>query len=375
MVLDAPASTISSIIGVKGRLTFRQYIISTTTRLFSGATLKQIRDQTNVRVDIPRKDTLAPNGNGQATAASSGNASPLPPADEDEEPTIPVTITGPKPMVQEAREMLNAIISLKTSKTTQRVRDIPANVFPFVMARRGQFLAAADGGDIQLNRNEAAREISVSGDREAVVRVIEVIKSTVESYKSGLTSLKISLPKRQHRLLSGTAVDEIMTKSGCSVVVSAPEDPSDELTVWGKGEHLPAGLQAVMEKANSQYIHEYPLPGPITLSKQILTFMTRTGYTKTLATAHTGAFVYTPPQAVVDKAQTLNIDIVGEKAAVDSVVKQISELVSKLIGATREITVDWLVHRVVIGKNAKKYAHLYGNTKHVADNSFQESSS
>jgi len=296
---------------------------------------------------------MAPATNGHVNGGSSGTVTPAP-GDDDDEPTIPVTVSGPQAMVQEALDILNGIISSKTSKTTQRVRDIPANVFPFVMARRGTFVAVADGGDIQLTRNEAEREITVSGDREAVIRFIEAIKSTVEAFKTGITSLKISLPKRQHRLLVGKAVDEIMTASNCSVVVSPTDDPSDELTVWGKGEHLPAGLQAVMEKANSQYIHEFPLPGPITLSKQLLTYMTRIGYTKTLATAHPGAFIYTPSQAIIDKAQVLNIDIVGEKPVVDAVVRQVSQLVGKLIGAIKEVNIDWLVHRVITGKHAKK---------------------
>lgn len=318
--------------------------------MFEGATLNQIRDQTNVKVDIPRRDTLAPEITGHS---SSGNVTPIP-LDEDEEPTIPVTITGPQPMVLEAQDILNAIISSKTSKTTQRVRDIPAYVFPFVMARRVAFLAAAEGGDIQLSRNEAERHITVSGDREAVIRVIDLIKGTVEAVKTDVTSLKISLPKRQHRLLSGKANEEILAQSNCSVMVSPADDPSDEITVWGKGEHLPAGLSAVMTQANSQYIHEFPLPGPIALSKQLLTYMTRIGYPKTLATAHPGASVYTPPQAVVDRAQVLNIDIVGEKPIVDAVVRQVSELIGKLIGGTKEVSVDWLVHRVITGKYAKK---------------------
>ena len=212
--------------------------------------MKQIRDQTNVRVDIPRKDTLTP-GNGHANGTTlSGQATPVS-NDEDEEPTVPITLSGPRPMVLEAKDLLNSIIS-KNAKTTQRVRDIPVNVFPFVIACRANFLS-----EVYLSPNEADREITVSGEREAVVRVIEAVKGTVEEFKTCITSLKISLPKRQHRLLTDEAVDEIMSKSNCLVVVSSPDDSNDELTVWGKAEHLPAGLQAVMEKANSQYIHEF----------------------------------------------------------------------------------------------------------------------
>ena len=84
--MNAPASTIPAIIGPKG------------------ANLKQVRDQTGVRIDIPRRDTLAP-ANGNANGAShdpSRTATPLPGTpvggdEEEEEPTVPVTITGPQP--------------------------------------------------------------------------------------------------------------------------------------------------------------------------------------------------------------------------------------------------------------------------------------
>lgn len=319
----------------------------------AGATLKQIRDQTSVRVDIPRRETLAPpSGNGHANGISSGKASPSH-DDEEEEATVPVTLTGPQPLAYEAQALLNQIISSKTSKATQRIRDIPQHILPFVLARKSTFQAAAEGAEVTFALKPAEREIAVSGDRETVMRVVESIKSAVEFFKVSLTSLKIMLPKRQHRLLVGKAVDEIVTKTRCSVIVANADDPSEEVTVWGQGSDLPGGLSAVMEKANSQYIHEFPLPGPITLSKQLLTYMTRIQYPKTLSAAHPGVSVFTPSPAAVDKASILNLDIVGEKSAVDSVVSSVSALIGKLIGATKEIHIDWLVHRVITAKNAK----------------------
>lgn len=332
-----------------------------------GATLKQIRDQTSVRIDIPRKDSLSPtNGNGHANGAlSSGKVTPSQgDEDDDEESTVPVTVTGPQPLAYEAQALLNQIISSKTSRTTQRVRDIPAHLLPFVTARRATFQSAANGGDVNLTLNTAAREITVSGDREAVILVVETIKAAMEDLKTGLTSLKISLPKRQHRLLAGKSVDEIMAKSKCSVVIGKSDDPSEEVTVWGQAGDLPSGLGAVMEKANSQYIKEFTLPAPISFSKQVLTYMTRIGYHKTVGAAHPGVLIHTPSTATIEKAQTLHLDMIGEKPAVDAAASQISELVAKLTGATMEIPVDWLVHRVITGKNAKKcdhflYCHIY----------------
>lgn len=311
-----------------------------------------------MRVDIPRKDTLAPpNGNGHANGFSSDKVTPSQ-DDGDDEPTVPVTLTGPQPLAYEAQALLNQIISSRTSKSSQRVRDIPVHVLPFIVARKTTFQAVAEGSEVTLALNAGEREITVCGDREAVVRVVDTIKATIDGFKTGLTSLKISLPKRQHRLLVGKVVDEIMSNSKCAVLVAKPDDPSDEVTVWGQGADLPAGLGAVMEQANSQYIHEFPIPGPTNLSKQLLTYITCIQYSRTLCAAHPGVSVFTPPPTAVEKVQNLNIEIVGEKSAVDGAVREVSELIGKLTSATKEVLVDWLVHRVIIGKNAKRYSRF-----------------
>ncbi|KAF6760130.1 SCP160 protein [Ephemerocybe angulata] len=333
LILQAPVSTIASIIGPKG------------------ATLKQIRDQTSVRVDIPKRDTATPIGNGHANGTSSGKASPSL-DDDEEEPTVPVTLTGPQPLAYEAQEILKQIIASKTSRTTSRVRDIPAHVLPFILPRRGNFLQAAQGGDVSLSLNQPAREISASGDREAVGRVIESIKATVEGFSTNLTSVKMSLPKRQHRLLAGRAAEEVMAKSKCAVVVPPYEEATEELTIWGQPADLGAGLSSVMEQANSKYIHEFPLPGPITLSKELATYIKRIDFVKTLKAEKSDVEVYLP--SVTSPKSTLAIDLIGNKADTDVLVKRLSELIGKLIGATKTVEVDWLLHKVIQGKNAKK---------------------
>ncbi|KAH9083451.1 SCP160 protein [Lactarius deliciosus] len=338
VVVDAPASTIAAIIGPKG------------------VTLKQIRDQTNVKIDIPRRDNLTVNGNGNADGGSphaSGSVSPAP-ADDDDEPTVPITINGPQPLAHEAQELIKQIIASKRARTTQHVRDIPSHIVPFVKARRSAFVEAAEGGDVQLSLRSAEREVTVSGDREAVYRVVEAIKGTIAGVSASLTSLKIQLPKRQHRLLVGNAVNEILASSRCVVSAPPPEDMSEDIVVWGKAEDLGNGVAAVMSRANSQYIHEFPLPGPIALSRQLLTYINHIGYPRTLAAAHPGVSVFTPESAAKSQATVLNVELVGEKALVDAAVRQVSELMGKLIGATKDVQIDWLVHRVIQGKHAKK---------------------
>lgn len=335
--MQAPVSLIPSIIGPKG------------------ASLKQVRDQTGVKIDIPRKDSLQVNG--QTSGSASGTATPASPADEEEEPTVPITIIGPESSALEAQALINERIATRRSRSTQHVRDIPAHVLPFILLRRSIFMQAAEGADVTVNLSAPAPapEITVAGDRDGVVRVVESIKSAIAYFTAEVTSFKITLPKRQHRLLTGKGADEILAKSKCVVVIANIEEPGDEITVWGKPADLAAGMTAVMEKANSAYIHEFPLPGPIAVSRQLLTYMTRVGYPNTLAAAHPGVSVYTPPASTAEKASVLNVDLVGDKPAVDNAVSQVSQLIGKLIGATKDVPIDWLVHRIInSNKNAKK---------------------
>ncbi len=219
-----------------------------------GANLKQIRDQTNVKIDIPRREDL-----GEANGINASQSQD----DEDDEPTVPVTIEGPQSLVYEAQAMLNEIIATKGSKITRRVRDVPAHILPFVVARRPEYIAAAGDGEINLVLKEPEREIIATGDRDAVLRVVEKIKGSIEFFKTDLTQFSMSLPKRQHRVLSGSAVGEIIAKSRCGVVIPPPEDSSDQIIVWVNANDLSIGMAAIMTKANSQYILEFPLPGPI----------------------------------------------------------------------------------------------------------------
>lgn len=297
-----------------------------------------------------------PNGNGSAHPVS-GMASPAPQGDdeEEEEITVPVTITGPLPLAHEAEASLKEIIAAKRSWATQRVRDIPAHVLPFLIPRRDVFIEAAQGGHVNLALNLGAREITVNGEREAVGRVVDRIRSAQDYYKAELKQIKLSLPKRQHRLLTGKGAEDIIATAKCAVIVPAPEEPSEEIIIWGREDDFATGVQAVMQKANSAYIHEFPLPGPPPVTRQLLTYITHVGYAQTLSAQNPGCSVYTPSLAALDKSTVLNVEMIGDKSAVDSAVSDFSALIGKLFGATKEVPIDWLVHRIINSpKNAKK---------------------
>ncbi|XP_006460828.1 hypothetical protein AGABI2DRAFT_221059 [Agaricus bisporus var. bisporus H97] len=335
LVINAPASTIATIIGPRG------------------ATLKQIRDQTGIKVDIPKKEA---NGNSHIGNGNAGDVTPSLDNDE-EEPTVPVTLTGPVPFIYEAQELLNQLISSKISKATQRVRDIPAHILPFIIARKTFFLSTAQEAGVTLTLNTPNREITASGERDGVIRLVELIKSNIETFKTGITFLKLAVPKRQHRLLVGDAVQQIMAESKCSIAVPDSDDSSDEITIWGQGSDLPNGLTAVMQHANSKYIHEFPIPGHVSIARNLVTFFRYISYDQILKEKIPGVTVFLP-SASQDKT-SYTIDLVGDKPVVDSAVRQVSEAIGKLYGATKDVNIDWLLHRVITVKNAKKIKQFH----------------
>jgi hypothetical protein len=89
--------------------------------------------------------------------------------------------------------------------------------------------------------------ITVLGDREAVGKVVETIKSCTAFYAGDLNMVRISLPKRQHHLLVSDGAEEIINKAKCAVLVPAITDSSEDVFVWGKTKDPGPGLQAVME--------------------------------------------------------------------------------------------------------------------------------
>ena len=320
-------------------------------------------------MDIPPRNGLTPahsnatHATNGTTPSVSGTTTPLIIEQDEQEVNIPITIKGARPRAEEARRLINEIITSKTSNLTQKIREIPPHILPFLIPRRAAFEAAAEGRYIQTSLDAAAREITVTGDREGVICVVEAITSAAKGLGTVLTSASINFAKRQHRLLTGKAAEEILVERKCVVIVPEPEDPSEAVMVWGGNEHLPEGVAAVIAKANSVYIHEFPLPGPIQTSKNILTYILRANFPEVLTTAHPGLGVFTPPPALWDSAATLNLELSGSKNIVDDAIRQTSEMIGKLNGATKDLSIDWTAHKFISHKNTKRSALFQRTTR------------
>jgi hypothetical protein len=216
--VEAPNSTLPSIIGP------------------GGSTIKNIRDKTNARIDVPRREAEA-----EATT---------PPGEDVDEPTTTISISAPQPLALEAKAMVEEIIRTKQSKLTQRIRDIPTHIIPFLTLRKAEILQKANAeGDVALTLDRNANTITIAGDREAVKIAAKSFQDAIEQLRNTLTSVKLSLPKKQHRLLTPAVANEILAKTRCSVGVPPIDDPTEEITVWGainSGTDISAALGTVI---------------------------------------------------------------------------------------------------------------------------------
>jgi hypothetical protein len=104
-----------------------------------------------------------------------------------------------------------------------------------------------------------------------------------------------------------------------------------------------------IKRANSQHTRSLPIPGGY--PRHVLTHLNRSGYGKSFGNSHPNVSVHFPPVSVVGSA---NIDFSGERAAVDLAYKELAAHLALLDGATRSVSVDYLLHNVLNAKAGKQ---------------------
>lgn len=377
--MEVPLSTLGTIIGPKG------------------ANLKVITDATGCRIDIPRRDQL-PSTPANGHKESNGDDSDSDDEEETVDPAVPISLTGPTPAIVDAKNRINALIKDKVSFTSVKIKDIPSEYYLFIAGPKGkrakEVLEQGVGqGQVQVHipppsvwkalasRADAAAEeesaesaisgqaerkrdiaIRIKGDKDKVAAVVDEIRRQYEEYRSNSTKMVISIPKRQHRFLVGSAADEILEEHGCIVELPAIDSHSEECVIRGPKSNLIAALTTVMEKANAIGIETVDLVGAhktsdaVQHAKNVLRYLIRTSKLRQIADAHPGVKVFPPFQAVVESVGNVVIEIVGEdEAQVSKAKEELSSIVKTLTPAhIASIDIDFALHKFLIGKKGAK---------------------
>ncbi|PWN90372.1 hypothetical protein FA10DRAFT_266856 [Acaromyces ingoldii] len=348
-----------------------------------GKNLKNITEQTGVRINIPRQE-------GAADAETNGHAKAHPhgETDYDNDEQISVTIDGDEVNAREAASMISALVAERTSRTTQRLTHIEHIFYPFIAGAKGanstRLETEVGQGDVSVRippraaflppreeeeKGEAKRErdlsIIVSGDRDLVARVVQAIDAEVDEMKSSFRTLQISIPKRQHRFLVGDAAQEILGATSCSVELAAIDDPSDSVTIRGPQAKLPLALTAAMDKANAVRVEVVDVVAPhrssganaLDHAKLLLRWINLSGKLPKAPQVQ----IYLPRPAIVESTGLAQIEIVGADAsAVAGARAQLDALIKSIPPSfVQTMDIDPLLHRLIIGKkgaNLQQYA-------------------
>ncbi|KAG9044980.1 hypothetical protein FS837_007206 [Tulasnella sp. UAMH 9824] len=340
--IDAPASTIGMIIGPKG------------------ATLKGIREATNVRVDIPPRNTLAVPADGSAQVSRS----PSPHAandGDDEEATVPITVSGPSPLVDNAIAMIQEIIDVKTSKITQRVKDIPAHVFPFLVPKIDELRNNAYQENpykvLNVDPREQSGEIVCSGDRVVVAPTVEALKEAKLELEENLQSITLSMSRAQFPyILEPIFAQELLTDFG-AVAVPLPDDQAG-LMIYGR-EGLGNALSRILAKSQERHSHSWLVRGHnLDKSIAILEYLVRSGSVSDIESQDASLSLHPSTVAESKKRGNVTLELIGDKAPVKTAVGQLEKKAAAISDGLQGIEVDPIVLKVLKSKHGKALEKL-----------------
>lgn len=343
LVFLIPASLRAYVIGVKGK------------------NLKNITDQTGVRINIPKAEQE------QHVAA------PAPKGDVDYEndEQIEVTIDGDEVNARTAKSMLAAIVAERKSRTTQRLTEIEHDLYPFIAGPRNSNIPLLEQGDVTIRlpprgaflpsrdpeveaaekKKERDLSIIVTGDRQDVAKTVQTIERQVEEMRHSFRTLQLNIPKRQHRFLVGDAAQDILASTGCSVELTPIDDPSESVTIRGPEAKLPLALTEAIKKANAVRVETIDVGAAhrdLEHAKVLLRWLSISGKIP----RDQNVQVHLPRPAALESSGVAHIEIVGEDpSSVAAVRSQLDGLVKTITPALVTVMdIDPVLHRFIIGK-------------------------
>ena len=201
------------------------------------------------------------------------------PLEDDDGATIDVSIEGDAVAAEMARREIERIVNERTSTVNMRLRDIPAEFYPFIAGPHGSGITALEEGrDIKVKvphyyswshqpppqppfSNNAptflphpSSHIQLSGDRRAVQEARAQIDRQVVSLREQITLAQLAINRGQHQFIigdRGNALHDLLQETGCAVILPPDSDDTEMLTITGPHDKIELGMDKVMNLATS----------------------------------------------------------------------------------------------------------------------------
>jgi polyribonucleotide nucleotidyltransferase len=173
----------------------------------AGKKLQELEKVTGTKITIPRQD------------------------DKSDE----VRIIGTKEGVEKAVHELR-IISDEQSKQAYERMEVPKKYHPFIAGgnnRNANQWMSEYNVRINIPPNVVMKdEITVAGDKDGVLAVVDRIKKLVNDLEKKCTTVSVEVKKSQHKYVigpKGTTIAEILEETGVSVEMPPSDSPSGKL--------------------------------------------------------------------------------------------------------------------------------------------------
>ena len=237
-------------------LSVRQHVIGR-----QGAVIQGISKRTGARIQIPKTEDT-PNTD----------------IEDDDSLTVDVAIEGDAVAAEMARQEIDAIVNERTSTVNLRLRDIPAEYFPFIAGPHNSGINALEDGRqirVQVPRYHTWSEqpppqapssgmpvftpssdnhIRISGDRLAAQEARAAIERQVQELRRQITLSQFPIERGRHQFVSdskGASLNDILAETGCAVILPPASEDTEVLTVIGPLDKLEIGTNKVIDLASS----------------------------------------------------------------------------------------------------------------------------
>lgn len=226
-----------------------------------GATIKMIQDKSGARIHMPRNDDV-----------------PIS-RDEDDDAMINIKIEGTNIAANIAQREILKIVDEKTSTLSHRLRDIPAEFYPFIAGANNEGVGNLEQGkNLKINvpayhtwKRQAPPQaatpgqqpnflpaadgnyITLTGDRSAVQQARAEIDRQVQELRQKLVLQQHAIEKGRHQFVigeRGLPVHQFFAETGCAVILPSGSD-DEMITVIGPADLIDGGADKVMDLATS----------------------------------------------------------------------------------------------------------------------------
>jgi transcription antitermination factor NusA-like protein len=191
---------------------------------------------------------------------------------------IDVLIEGNALTAEMARREINKIVNERTSTVNLRLKDIPAEFYPFLAGPHNSLVENLENGrDVrvqiphyttwhtqappQAQRNQPIPfvphpnlPISIAGDREQAQQVQAELERQVQQLRHRLAIEQRSIERGRHQFIVGDrggSLHDFLKETGCSIIIPPSTDDSEEIYVVGPPDKIEAGVNKLEDLAAS----------------------------------------------------------------------------------------------------------------------------